>query len=232
MLKVDHLSGFGSGGTVVPPTISFQGRTEDATNLTTYTFTGVAIGAANLTRRVVVIVHWFSTTTSAVTLSSATIAGIAATIHVQASPAGSTVSPGIAIISALVPTGTTATIAFTLSTAAARGSIGVFSAIDEGASSPFATASDGSLSSNALDVSLNAPSTGWVLAGSTIAGSASQNATFVGATEDYDTFSSESTSRYYAGGHSNGVLGATPRTVTITNSGAATDGVAASMSWI
>ncbi len=212
--------------------ISFVGTVADDTNLTTYTFTSAGVGAADPSRRTVVACHWYSIGVGAVTLSSATIGGSAATIHVQASPAGSVVSPGCAIISRLNPTGTTATIAFTLSGGAARAFIGIFNAINESVAAPFATASDGTLSSNALDVSVNTPA-GWVLAAATVAGSAgSQTFTWVGVGEDYDTFAAEQTSRYYTGGHSNNIVAATPRTITVTDSGTTVDGVGVSASWV
>lgn len=231
--KASFLPGMFPAGIIAKKSgsLSFVGTVADDSNLTTYSFATAGIGAADATRRTVVACHWYSTGTGAVTMSSATIGGVAATIHVQASPAGTTVSPGCAIISLLNPTGTTSTIAFTLSTTAARAFIGIYRAVDESVASPFATVSDGTLSSNALDVSLNTPA-GWVMAAASISSaSAGQTFTWVGVGENYDTFSAENTSRYYTGGHNTSITPSTPRTITVTDSGAAVDGVGVSMSW-
>lgn len=71
-----------------------------------------AVGAAAGDRVVYAIVHWLSGS-PAKALSSATIGGVAATIHVQNSGNIGSSYHGVAIISAPVPTGTTAVIVLT-----------------------------------------------------------------------------------------------------------------------
>lgn len=71
----------------------------------------VPIGTAAANRLVVVAVHIFDGNTAGRTVTAATIGGIAATIGPQ--QAGSTAT--VVLISAMVPTGTTATVALTLS---------------------------------------------------------------------------------------------------------------------
>lgn len=82
-----------------------------ATNTATYTISNYGIGAASSTRRVIVGVHYgeFGTNQSARSIVSATIGGVAAAIDAQVSRAGSRAA-GSAVISATVPTGTTANI--------------------------------------------------------------------------------------------------------------------------
>lgn len=111
----DAAGNVSTGSTVVVTTLpafsyAQTAHAVDATDNTTYTFSGVAIGAAQSDRKVIVAVDWRAA--AAVTLSSATIGGIAATIDFQGNVATST---GIAFISAIVPTGTTAAIVLNFS---------------------------------------------------------------------------------------------------------------------
>lgn len=114
MLQVNQLIGFGAGTDFpVVELLRSTTRLSSTSGLTTYSFTSVSIGAASATRRVIVLVHGRSGTSSR-TISSATIGGIAATIDatITSSASGSTIA---GIISATVPTGTTATVAITFS---------------------------------------------------------------------------------------------------------------------
>lgn len=214
-----------------PASISFIGSTENTTDGTSFTFTNHAIGTANATRRVVVVCHFFAASN---TVTSATIQGISATIHVQATEGGAT-NAGIAIISALVPTGTTATIVLNLSASSTRAYVGVFSALHESVSSPFATATDITLtSSTTLDINANTSAGGWIVSGTTMGGAtAGRTYTWTGVTESYDANSGELNTRSYSGGCSTGLVSTeTPRTVTVVCSGAQDSGCGATMSWI
>lgn len=216
-----------------PASISFIGTTDDSTNQTTYTFAGAAIGAADATRRVVVAFHWYST---GISISSATIGGVSATIHAQVQSSPGTNGGHCGLLSALVPTGTTATIAVTLSGAATRAEIGVFRAINETVASPFAMATDATISSGHVDPNVNTGNGGWVIccAGLATNGATGATAAFTGVTEDYDAPSAESATRLYSGGHANAMTGETPRTITVTFSGTDvnTEASACAMSWI
>lgn len=76
----------------------------------------IPMGNASAQRRVVVTVHWV-TNTDNIALSSAAIGGVGATIHVQRGHTGGATGLGVAIISAIVPTGTTGNLDLTFSTA-------------------------------------------------------------------------------------------------------------------
>ncbi|TIM14459.1 MAG: hypothetical protein E5Y67_12330 [Mesorhizobium sp.] len=94
---------------------TFIGYTADTSNLTTYTFVGVDIGQAHPGREVWITVNRAGGITSR-PISSATIGGVAATIHEQQGLSDAVdQSVGSGIISAALPTGTTATIAITFS---------------------------------------------------------------------------------------------------------------------
>jgi hypothetical protein len=104
---------------------TFVTSVSDTSNATTYTFTDASVGAADSTRKVYVTVHWGG---AAVTLSSATIGGVSATIHEQDAQGS---SRQCAIISAALPTGTTATVVITLTGGSSRCYIGIYRVIGQ-----------------------------------------------------------------------------------------------------
>lgn len=98
---------------------TYQTVSYNESDLTVYSFTGLAIGAAEANRRVVVIVG-----NRGDAIDSATIGGVAATIHgVRASTSALN---ECAIISAVVPTGTVADVVITLVSSAVRCTVGVW----------------------------------------------------------------------------------------------------------
>lgn len=143
--------------TVTPPEVTFLQATENTAGLATYTFAGVNFGAADPTRRIIVACHWGQAGAS--TFTSATIGGIAATTHI--SVIGTAQGP-VALVSALVPTGTSGTVAFTVSVAVDHGMIGVYRSVNETAA-PTVTASDNTVSAGVLAATINIPDNGWVI---------------------------------------------------------------------
>lgn len=97
-------------GTGTPKRALYLGSAADPANLTSYTFSNFGLGNADANRMVVLAVMWSSSST-AETLSSASIGGIAASIIGQ----NSTVTRGIALIRASVPTGTVGDVVLTFS---------------------------------------------------------------------------------------------------------------------
>jgi hypothetical protein len=131
MVGVSFQALAGIGGAVLP-SVSYRGQSSDLTAQSTYTFSNVDIGVAAANRLVVVGV---GRGTSGRPLLSATIGGIAATINIDSSSQG-----GAAIISAVVPTGTTATIVINLAGGTSnRCVIGRYALYDLNSSSPAAT---------------------------------------------------------------------------------------------
>jgi hypothetical protein len=98
------------------PSLSFTASFNTSNNYTTTTWTAVAIGAAAPNRFVIVSLH---TDPGTVTPTAVTIGGISATL-LQA-------NDGVGLFIALVPTGTTASIAIAFSGASTRHAIGVWS---------------------------------------------------------------------------------------------------------
>lgn len=123
-------------------TIEFTASTFNANNQTNYTFSNVAIGSAISTRVVGVVVY----TTQANGINSVTIGGVSAT-----RATGHNIGGGqeIAIYSAVVPTGTTATIAISLTDDAGRCGLTVYkivpgysSTVNNGAAGAVSTIND------------------------------------------------------------------------------------------
>jgi hypothetical protein len=213
---------FGSG--TPAPSNTFTDSVVDATNLTTYTFTSRAIGAVDSTRRVVVGVAWGNSI--ARTLSSATIGGVGATIHVQT---GAGNLDGSALISAAVPTGTTATIVVTLTAGALNCGIAVWSLLNA-TGSPSATASDNTTSADALSVGVNVPANGSLFCICAMVGSgAGRTFTWTNATERVDA--PLEVSDVYSAASETGLGVETPRTITATASASVIGGSLCLMTW-
>jgi hypothetical protein len=211
---------------VIPASLTFIGATSDESNQSTYTFTSHAIGTADATRRVVVAVHWAQATNNR-TLTSATIGGIAATIHNQQNPAN---LASVAIISALVPTGTTATIVLNFSGSADRCRVGVFRAVNEQSASPADTQVDTSFTSNALSVTLTVPNDAWVMACSTNATGSGITHTWTGVTLQYQGAWAEAAGGTFTAGFVSG-LSAQSLVVTDQLNGASSLGGLIAMAW-
>ncbi len=100
----------GAAATAPVPAVQYIGSTSNTGDLTTYTFSGHAIGAARADRTIVVVVHAYGAAAAARTVSSLTIAGNAATAVINPSAAYH-----CSIWRLAVPTGSTADIVATFS---------------------------------------------------------------------------------------------------------------------
>jgi len=74
-----------------------------------YTVTGYSFGAADGARRIICRIHWVEDSGHS-SVSSVTIGGVSATIHDQTGHSGGLTGFGIALVSAVVPSGTSGTI--------------------------------------------------------------------------------------------------------------------------
>lgn len=225
------LSGVASGPITIPD--DFYGKswasaasfigTADAENPGSgHTFSGVSIGAAQADRRVVVGVHWETSGATELTLDSASIGGIAATIHRQSSHSGGSTGLGSAIISAAVPSGTTGDIVVSFSGSLVIAvSIGVTRLIGLASGTPHATQSLRGAGVTTVSGSISVPANGvLVMVGTGSTNTTSAPITFTGGTERYDA---AMTSFGRRGGTVDSGLSAETRTIgmslTATNSG-------------
>jgi hypothetical protein len=99
--------------------LTYLGDDTSTSNLTTYTFSTKAFGAARSDRTIIAVAGQAAAGASPIAFSSATIGGVAATLIKDYAP-NQTNDYGTAIFGALVPTGTTGDIVVTWSAGAAR----------------------------------------------------------------------------------------------------------------
>ena len=179
---------------------AFTATTSSVTNATTYTFSAVDIGAADTNRMVVVAISTSSNASTVRTVSSATIGGVRATVHVQARLAAASFR-SVHLISAVVPTGTTGDVVITMSGTMARMAIAVYRSIP-GSTTPVNTASAGAGTSGAVtsrSVNLNVSNGGFFVlaaAGGSTAGLSASSSGANAPNEDMDTTTSESNGAY------------------------------------
>jgi len=176
MFMATHLCGFGSGGGG-SASVAFTDSSIDDTNATTYTFTSQALGTAASNRKIVVAANAHTDLgADPVTVSSMTVAGIAASLVVRHQNADRTVE----LWQADVPTGTTGDIVVNLSASSPkRAAIGVWAVY--GAQS--AAHDTGTSAANPLTDTLNIPAGGVAIGA---AQSANSTFTWTNLTEDFD----------------------------------------------
>lgn len=194
----------GGGGGV--PTVTYHGTETSGI--------GRDIGTAAADRYVIAIIHWRATATNR-TLSSITIDGGAATIHAQSSHTGGSTSLGVAIVSRLVTSGTTADIVPSYSGAVSTQGIAVWDMVGATNASPTDTDTntDAGIATR-TDLSLNVPAGGCVISGVTMSsGAVNKCVTWLGieTPEDYDHCST--TPLGMSGGHANNLTGDTTHSV-------------------
>ena len=157
----------------------------------TFTATAYPIGTASSTRRVIVGVVTANLNATAVShlITSATIGGVSATIDVQVSSSSSR-QTGVHVISATVPTGTTANIVLNFDNAfGSRVVVGIYGvAIDGLVSTTPVTARTVASSTSPLSTTLATTSGGFLIAGvmSYDGGGISASVAWTGATEQND----------------------------------------------
>jgi hypothetical protein len=185
-------------------TVSFTDSSVDGTDLTTYTFSTQALGTASSDRKIVVGTG--TVTGGGATVSSITIAGIAATrVEQQAN------GQGIAELwQASVPTGTTGDIVVVFSGGVSRAGIGVW-AVYNATTSAFDT---GKSTADPLTDTINVPSKG-ICIGFAITNDGT-SMTWTNLTEEFDE-AEESTIRH-SGASLTSENGSSGLTVTATSS--------------
>lgn len=167
------------GGGAANPTMAFVVGSSQVADGATQTYSTLSLGVAATNRKIIVGCGWQGT----VTLSSATIGGVAATIVLQA--ASSSVS-NVALIIADVPTGTTGDVVLTLSGSTQRSVVGVYRVVDLTSSTAHATSNATSSTAGVITGSLNVPANGFAIAAACTADGSAW--TWTAPTEDYDQF--------------------------------------------
>lgn len=217
-------------GTLEPATLAYQGNSNSVTNSASYTFTSRAIGAESSDRRV--IVAWTAFAESGRSLTSLTIGGIAATLVYSNSialPSPNTQRLYVGFAVAVVPTGTTATIALTFSASVYSCAFGWWSATKLTSSTPSATASHTLATSGTHSLSVAVPAGGIVIAQEVLWDTSGVlTRTWTGLTERYDTTAGAENNVY--SGASDAFSAAQTVSITVTNPSAA-DSIAVAAAW-
>lgn len=144
----------------------------------------MSFGEVGPSRRIAVAVHWCAGATN-LTLSSATIGGISATIHIQDSHTGGSTSLGVAIVSALVPTATSGTVSVTFSASGATDLRVVTYRLVDCSINNTASARGAGVTSCITSITLSGTSV-LILAGQGSTNTTGNGMIFGGATENYD----------------------------------------------
>ncbi len=195
-----------------PATLAFQAFTTHTNEAQTVTFTAVGIGAAAADRYVFITIPYYNGGINNISISSVTIGGVLATIHSQpflATP----VRGGCALVSALVPTGTTADVVITWAASGAgyyRPRIGVYRVTGLQSNTPFHLVTDLTVGGSASrTITVNTTKGGIVLLGSIIRDTAK---TMSGLATDYNV-SPVSPYQYIGGGTTVGSTGTLAATI-------------------
>lgn len=192
-LMVNVLCGFGviASASAATVTRTFNARYTSTTDLTTYTFSASSLGAEAANRKIVVGILGRSTNPSTRTISSVTVAGVAATAVVYVS---NTIGNVAAFYVADVLTGTTGDIVVVWSAGMQNCTIASYAMFAAASSTPSATGTDiASAYSQPLDI----PAQGVAFACGAV--QANTTATWAGLTEDSDATSEAELTTFASG---------------------------------
>lgn len=189
MLMINQLNGFGVDAPKVP-SIAFAGSAVNVNNLTTYTFSGAALGDAAADRTLVILA--VGRTAANQTVASVTVGGSSATVITQ--PAASIQPASLWYID--YPAGTTADIVVTYSGAGNNCGIGVWALYGLNSAVPVDSQST---INDTTAMLLDVPANGIAIAGSVILQSASTS-TPSNLTEQFDLAIEAANNTYFTGG--------------------------------
>ena len=179
------LPGWFPGVAIRFPTRVYQGSTHNNTSGTTRTFTSHAIGVAHASRLVVVAIQYSHGIVLNRPISSVTIGGNTATLHLQnVTPTNTSWRTGVASLA--VASGTTATITVTVSGVDLVGDmvISVYALYNLNSHTPVHTAGNAAVTTTSISVNLNISAGGIGIAA--MISSANEGHTIVGLVEDAD----------------------------------------------
>ena len=207
--------------------LSHTANAVSTSDLTTYTFSTQALGAAHSNRRIAVFISGSAAasgrTISTVTINSASAAVVSDGVtSASADGGGGSTTRLSALWIATVPTGTTGDIVITFSGAVERCAISVYRLLNTGTTAHH-VANDTTITSNAFSTSLNIPGSGAAIGGVAADGnSAARTWTATNITENVDaTIEGNHTYSTASGFFTTPETG---RTITFTASGALNDG--------
>lgn len=202
--------------------LSYIGNVSSTTDGTSYTFSNASIGGPGL---IVLCIHAGQGSFTNYTVTGCTIGGIDATLNVNISSPDS-----VCIASAVITSGTTATITFTTSTTVLRAVVGIFRITGYLNGSPFSTASTTTGTGGVRSVTLDRPANGFLIAGSSHADSSTF--TWTNATEQYDVTLSETSNSFTGASATNTAADTVTITVTSTDTAPSGGYVLGAATWV
>lgn len=201
-----------------PFTVAYLGFSEDTSNLTTYTFAGEDFGSPSASRRMFVMLSWAAGLNMQFP-DTITIGGVTAEIHDQRGLTdGVDQSLGVAIASAVVPTGSSGSVVVTMDGACFMCAIGVVRTVGYTGEHHFDFGNDTGLTPISISLSLNVLTNGALL-GVYTGSNLNDAVSWTGITEQYDDTEAGGDSQNqtrYSGAVSSGLGAETGRAVTIT----------------
>ncbi|TGR84604.1 hypothetical protein EN866_32885 [Mesorhizobium sp. M2D.F.Ca.ET.223.01.1.1] len=208
-----------------PLFVEFLGSNASTSAGSSQSFAGESLGVAVSSREIFVAVSWKGGLLLR-TLSSATIGGVAATIRVQNGLTdGAGLSIGAAVISAVVPTGATGTIAITFSGSVDDCGIGKYRVLNR--TSIFNTASDALTDASppaTSSTNINVGQNGAIIAGYQLGdGGFGSGVTWGNINEDYDA--AFSANYRYSGASQSGLSAQTGRSITTSSNASGSAGI-------
>ena len=209
----------GKSNVAALPAIAFLQTVESITNETAHTFSAFNFGADAASRRIFIFAVWQGT---ANTLTSITIGGVTATVHVTTTSGGA----NCALVSALVPSGTSGDVVVTVGATSNRFGIAGWNVTNLTNASPTSTDSSAGATSDTLTV--DAASACIVIAGALSGSGSPGDITISNVTERFDV-TYETIHRYVAGDANPSVADATYDMAVVWTT--STDEVAAALSW-
>jgi hypothetical protein len=177
---VNQLIGFGASPP--PPALTFLQAATDSADATTYSFASQNFGSAHPNRFLIATFGWAAGANP--TGSSCTIGGITASKAVEVVPAVS--SGGACIFIARVPSGTSGTVAITLTGGAVRMALGLYAATDLRSETPTATSSHNAAVSGVTSGTIAVQGQG-IVVGTAFSIDAVSGYTWTGLTKDNQT---------------------------------------------
>lgn len=158
-----------------PLEVSFLQFQKSTVDTTSYSFPNVSFGEPASSRRILLAIH---SNFEGRALNSVTIAGIAATVHLNSAPN----SPaGVAWASAIIPSGQSGTVVVNLNSTGVRCAIAAYLILNEQSNAPYAVNSSATTAGN---VSVDCPSGGAVFFAQNSQSTSSRNPTTI--TKNYD----------------------------------------------
>ncbi len=168
-------------------TYAWRDESGDATDTNSYSFASQAIGAEADRDYVLVFVFGRLTGTPSATISSVTIGGVSATQRgTSTAPASDTTI--VALFSAVVPSGTTATVGVTFSATMSRCVISVYTIKGNSSITPTATTANYIGSATGLNLNVATPSGNSVILAASYAAATDNTMTWTGLDKDFEAY--------------------------------------------